>query len=80
MSGDTRPCFDRYPNSRDVEYAAIQLGKIHLARGEPVAACEYFNWFLDHTHANNGQVADICRILASEILERFLYLLVIAGA
>ena len=39
--------FDNYPDSRDVEYAAIQLGKIHLARGEPVSACVYFNWFLD---------------------------------
>ena len=55
--------FDEYPDSRDVEYAAIQLGKIHLARGEPVSACVYFNWFLDHTHADNGQIADIRRIL-----------------
>ena len=55
--------FDRYPDSRDVEYAAIQLGKIHLARGEPVSACTYFNWFLDHTHAENGQIADIGRIM-----------------
>jgi tetratricopeptide (TPR) repeat protein len=55
--------FDRYPDSRDVEYAAIQLGKIHLARGEPVSACVYFNWFLDHTHADNGQIADIGRIM-----------------
>jgi len=34
--------FDRYPDSRDVEYAAIQLCKLYLARGKPVSACVYF--------------------------------------
>ncbi len=55
--------FDEYPYSRDVEYAVLQLGKIHLARGEPILAGEYFNWFLDLTHADNGQIADIGQIL-----------------
>ena len=49
--------FDEYPNSRDIGYAALKLGKIHLARGEPVSACVYFNWFMDYAHAADGQIA-----------------------
>ena len=49
--------------NRDVGYAALKLGKIHLARGEPVSACMYFNWFLDYEHAADGQIADVGRIL-----------------
>jgi len=56
--------FDSYPDSRDVAYAAIRLGEINLARGKPVAACVYFNWFLDYVHAGSGQFADISQILA----------------
>ena len=50
-------------DSRDVGYAALKLGKIHLARGKPVSACVYFNWFLDYGHAADGQIADVGRIL-----------------
>jgi tetratricopeptide (TPR) repeat protein len=56
--------FDAYPDSRDVAYAAIRLGEINLARGKPVAACVYFNWFMDYVHAGSGQFPDIYRILA----------------
>ena len=55
--------FDNYPDNRDVGYAALKLGKIHLARGESVSACVYFNWFLDYEHAADGQIADVGRIL-----------------
>ncbi|HOL32556.1 MAG TPA: hypothetical protein PK052_11310 [Anaerohalosphaeraceae bacterium] len=41
--------FDQYPDSRDVEYAAIRLIEINLARGKPVTAAVYINWLLDHT-------------------------------
>jgi tetratricopeptide (TPR) repeat protein len=41
--------FDQYPESRDVEYAAIRLIEINLARGRPVTALVYVNWFLDHS-------------------------------
>ena len=55
--------FDRYPDSRDVEYAAIQLCKLYLARSKPVSACVYFNWMMDHMHAESGQFADIRQIM-----------------
>ena len=55
--------FDQYPDSRDVEYAAIQLGKIHLARGEPASACVYFNWIMDRVEPDDGRVAMIQRLL-----------------
>ena len=55
--------FDSYPAARDVAYAAVQLGRFNLARGRPVSACVYFNWYLDNAHANDGQIPEIHRIL-----------------
>ncbi len=39
--------FDAYPDSRDVEYAAVRLIEMNLARGRPVTALVYVNWFID---------------------------------
>ena len=41
--------FDNYPDSRSVKHAAIRLAEINLARGKPVTALFYVNWFLDHS-------------------------------
>ena len=56
--------FDGYPNCLTVDHAALRLGEINMARGRPVSACVYFNWYLDHAHAATGQFADINRVLA----------------
>ena len=51
--------FDNYPGSPIIERAALRLGEISLARGKPASACVYFNWFLDHAHADDGRIPDV---------------------
>ena len=56
--------FETYPKSYDVEYAALQLGKLNLARGMPVTACVYFNWFLDQAEIGDVRmIREVRRIL-----------------
>jgi hypothetical protein len=54
-----RTLFEQYPNSRDVEYAAIRLIELNLARGKPVSSLVYINWFLDRSEFDHPQRAQI---------------------
>jgi len=56
--------FDEYPDCPIVDYAALRLGEINLARGKPVTACVYFNWYLDYAFEEDGRIAQVQRILA----------------
>lgn len=55
--------FDQYPDGYLGEIAALRLGEINLARGMPVTACLYFNWFLDRVDADDGRILEVQRIL-----------------
>jgi tetratricopeptide (TPR) repeat protein len=55
--------FEQYPETHVVEYAAVRLGEINLARGRPATACMYFNWFLDRADVNDGRIGLVRRIL-----------------
>ena len=55
--------FDQYPDDPIVEHAALRLGEINLARGLPVTACVYFNWFLDRAGVQDGRAGEVRRIL-----------------
>lgn len=55
--------FNEYPGSPRTEHAALRLGEINLERGQPVTACLYFNWFLDHAFEKDMRIAAVEKIL-----------------
>jgi len=55
--------FEQYPETQVVEYAAVRLGEINMAKGRPATACVYFNWFLDHADEDDGRILGVRRIL-----------------
>ena len=55
--------FEEYPNSRDVEYAAIRLIELNLARGKPVSSLYYIHWFLNRSEFDHPQREQIIQQL-----------------
>lgn len=55
--------FDTYPNSRGVEYAAVQLVNFYLVRGRPASAGVYLNWLLDRVQENPAKSAIVYRLV-----------------
>jgi hypothetical protein len=41
----------------------MRPGEMNLARGRPVTARVYLNWYLDHAEDNMGLVAAVGRLL-----------------
>jgi len=55
--------FDKYPNCRQVNLAALRLVEINLDKGKPATACAYYYWLLDNAHEDEGRVPEISRLI-----------------
>ncbi len=55
--------FEKYPNSRGVEYAAVQLVNFYLARGRPVSAGVYLNWLVDRALEDPSKSGIVYRLV-----------------